>query len=252
MKPIPISIQLYSVRDIAKANFPAVLEKIADIGYVGVEFAGLHGMTPAEVKKVLDRVGLVASSSHGAFPSKENLKEIAETAKTLGYKRHISGFGPADMETQEKALACAAKLKDAAALFKGTGLTFGIHNHWWEFDKKFDGKYPEDILLSGSPDLFAELDTYWSTLGGADTPAYIKSLGARAPLLHIKDGPLVKDQKHTAVGKGKMDWAKVIGAAHASCEWLVVELDSCDTDMMTAVADSYKFLTSKGYAKGKK
>ena len=62
----------------------------------------------------------------------------------------------------------------------------------------------------------------------------------------------MKDQKHTAVGKGKMDWAKVIGAAHASCEWLVVELDSCDTDMMTAVADSYKFLTSKGYAKGKK
>ena len=39
MKKYPISVQLYSVRDLVKNDFPGMLKKIADMGYVGVEFA---------------------------------------------------------------------------------------------------------------------------------------------------------------------------------------------------------------------
>ena len=36
----------------------------------------------------------------------------------------------------------------------------------------------------------------------------------------------------------------------AFLRWNVVELDSCDTDMLTAVRDSYQYLVGKGLARG--
>jgi hypothetical protein len=55
------------------------------------------------------------------------------------------------------------------------------------------------------------------------------------------------------VGSGKMDIAAVIGAADpAVLEWVIVELDACDTDMFEAVERSYGYLTSNGLAKGRR
>ena len=46
---LPIAIQLYTVRDQAAADFEGTLRAIKAMGYEGVEFAGLHGKTAAEV-----------------------------------------------------------------------------------------------------------------------------------------------------------------------------------------------------------
>ncbi len=75
---------------------------------------------------------------------------------------------------------------------------------------------------------------------------------ARLPLLHIKDGMLEEGSHvHTAVGSGKLDMPAIIGAADPSVlEWLVVELDNCDTDMLQAVKQSYRYLVSSGLAAG--
>ncbi|NLE66450.1 MAG: sugar phosphate isomerase/epimerase [Lentisphaerae bacterium] len=252
MKPAPISIQLYSVREEAARDFPGTLKKIADIGYAGVEFAGFHGMKPAEVKKIVDKLGLKVSSSHMAMPTAENAKELIETAKTLGFTDIVAGLAPDDFATLEKTQASIATFKKAAAALKGTGFRLGAHNHWWEFDKKFDGKYPHDLLMAAVPELTAELDTYWIATGGADPAEVVKRVGKRAPLLHIKDGPCNKNEAMTAVGKGKVRWDLVLEAAVPTVEWLIVELDRCDTDMMEAVADSYRFLVKSGYGRGRK
>jgi hypothetical protein len=56
-----------------------------------------------------------------------------------------------------------------------------------------------------------------------------------------------------AVGSGKMDVPAVINAADPKVlQWLVVELDNCATDMLTAVAQSYAYLTHNGLAQGNK
>ena len=64
MYDFPIAIQLYSVRDDMAADFEGTLKKIKELGYDGVEFAGLHGKTAAEVKKICDEIGLVPISAH--------------------------------------------------------------------------------------------------------------------------------------------------------------------------------------------
>ena len=222
------------------------------MGYVGVEFAGLQGRTPKEMRRILDDLGLVTSSIHGAMPNKENLAEILDTARTLGFTRHVSGFGPDQFKTKEETLKAAAVAQQAADLLSGSGVSFGIHNHWWEFDKTIDGKYPHELFMAAAPGVFAEIDTYWVKVGGADPAAIVKKYGKRAPLLHIKDGPGNNKEPHTAVGGGIMDWKKVIGAAVPETEWLIVELDSCGTDMVQAVADSYKYLIGNKFAKGRK
>jgi len=71
-------------------------------------------------------------------------------------------------------------------------------------------------------------------------------------LLHLKDGPGNKEEPMTAVGGGIMDWPAVIGAAADTTEWVIVELDSCATDMTEAVAESYRYLTENGLATGNK
>jgi len=250
---VPISIQLYSVRDEAAKDFIAVLKKMAAIGYKGVEFAGLHNHKPAEIRKVLDDLGLVASSTHDALPNKENANEVFDRARVLGYTMVITGKGPDDFKTLDGIKKAAADFQAGAALAKAAGFRLGTHNHWWEFDT-VGGRYGLDIFLELAPDVFSETDVYWAShFGTVDVPAFIKAHKSRIPVLHIKDGPLVKDQPHTAVGKGKLAMAPIIAAADPKLlKWLVVELDSCATDMMTAVADSYTYLVSQKLGEGRK
>jgi len=247
----PISVQLYSVREEAAKDFPAVLAKIADIGYVGVEFAGLHGMAPADVRKVVDDLGLQVSSVHMGMPTKDTASQMIDECKALGVTRLVTGPG-GPIDTMDGVLAAADRFAEAVALLDGTGISVGLHNHWAEFEA-VDGKFPEDVILDKVPGMFAQLDVYWVTVGGPDAAETVARLKDRTPLLHIKDGPVEPKQPMTAVGKGKLDMPKIIGAADPNVlEWVIVELDSCATDMMEAVADSYKYLGGEGLAEGNK
>ena len=62
-RKIGIGVQLYSVRDFSKKDFDATLQRIAKMGFEGVEFAGYfnYGGKPKELKKRLDGLGLKAA-----------------------------------------------------------------------------------------------------------------------------------------------------------------------------------------------
>ena len=248
----PISLQLYSVRDTAKDDFYGVLKRVAEYGYKGVEFAGLHGKDPKEVRKVLDDLGLVASSTHGPVPNAENLSEVVDAAKTLGYDMVIAGRGRDQFKTVDQIKAVAADFQAGAELLKEHGLRMGYHNHWWEFNE-VDGRLGYEILMELAPDMFSQMDTYWaSNFGAVDVPAMVAKYKDRLPNLHIKDGPLVEGEPHTAVGAGKMDVPAVVNAADPDVlEWLVVELDACATDMHQAVKESCQYLVESGLGVGR-
>ena len=54
---VPVGVQLYSLREEAAADFPAVLERLGAKGFVGVEFAGFYGHSPSDVARALDERG---------------------------------------------------------------------------------------------------------------------------------------------------------------------------------------------------
>ena len=73
---LPVAIQLYSLRDELDKDFKGTLKTVKEMGYDGVEFAGLADNDPKEVKAWLDELGLVAVSAH--VPLEEFIREGEE------------------------------------------------------------------------------------------------------------------------------------------------------------------------------
>jgi len=249
----PISLQLYSVRELTEKDFFAALKQVAEIGYKGVEFASLHDAKPAELRKVLDDLGLVASSAHTPLPTRESINEVVEVARTLGYDMVVSGKRPEDFKTVDAVRAAADAFQQAAELLKPHGLRMSYHNHWWEFEP-IDGTLAYEMFLERAPDVYSQLDIYWAAhFGDVDVAQIVRKHAARLPTLHVKDGPLVEGLPHVAVGAGKMDIPACVEAADPNVlEWLIVELDHCATDMLTAVRDSCIYMVTHGLAEGRR
>src|ERR671912_2100129 len=60
----PIAIQLYTVRESARGDFPGTLRRLAEGGARAVEFAGYGGMPIPELRALLDELGMRVSGSH--------------------------------------------------------------------------------------------------------------------------------------------------------------------------------------------
>jgi len=247
----PIALQMYSLRERAKDDLTGVLKEVAAMGYVGVETAGLYGHPAGEVRKMLDDLQLVCCSTHGPMPTKDTIAERVDDAAALGTDMIVAGLSPTGFESPEVMAESVEVLRAAANLASEAGMKYGYHNHYWEMDPVGEAMAYE-VIMRDVPEMFSQLDIYWaSNFGTVDVPALLAKYAPRVPLLHIKDGPLVRDEKHTAVGAGKMDIPAVVAAADTDVlSWLIVELDHCDTDMTEAVAASAGYLIDSGIGRG--
>lgn len=252
---LPIALQLYTVRDLLNRDFEGVVRRVADIGYAGVETADFpQGVSPARAAALFAECGLTVPSAHLPLPLGDDQQRVLEAAEALGIRRIVSGHVPPEEYSGPQRLnRTLERLNEAHQVTAARGLQFGLHNHWWEF-QAIDGTYPYLVWLDElHPDIFFELDLYWIKSAGADPLQMIERFGHRAPLLHVKDGPAGRDTDGpmVAVGDGSLDYPAIIRAAADTAEWLIVELDRCATDMMTAVERSFRYLVDEGLAHGR-
>ena len=246
---LPLAIQLYSFRDDMEKDFEGTVKKIKELGYEGVEFAGLFGKSGSEVKALCDDLGLVPVSAHVPYYDMlENPAEVLKDYKDLGCKYVVVPYLTEECrpgtDGWDDTVKGIRKIGEAA---KEMGIQLLYHNHDFEF-LKIDGKYALDILYDTVPaDLLqTEIDTCWVNVGGEEPAAYVEKYTGRAPIVHLKDfsgskgnGPLYKligieeeAQETTStfefrpVGSGVQDWKKIIASAEkAGAEWVIVEQD---------------------------
>src|SRR5687767_10140272 len=85
---IPVGVQVYSVRDDAKADFAGTLAAIRKIGYAGVEYAGYYGKSAVELRKIQDDLGLKCCGTHTGMDTllPDKLNETMDYNETLGNK----------------------------------------------------------------------------------------------------------------------------------------------------------------------
>lgn len=250
--PKPIALQLYTVRDAAAKDFEGTLRRVAEIGYVGVE-GGLDLFADAQRGQFIKDLGLQLPGIHCGLPFDEQKQQSMAHMAEQGCHYVTLSLSPNNFQSVDAIKAVAEKLNEADEVARKYGLTFCYHNHWWEYENRFDGRTAHEVLRDYlAPTVNFELDVYWAQTGGGDPVAEVKALGSRAPLLHIKDGPAVAKQPMTAVGEGIVDIPGVIQASEAYAKWLIVELDYCATDMLEAVEKSYAYLVGKGLAHGNK
>jgi len=99
------------------------------------------------------------------------------------------------------------------------GISFGWHNHDFEFEALPDGQVPMDIILNTAKNLSWEADIAWIVVGGGDPFAWIEKYGDRISAVHVKDrapeGENVDQDGWCDVGAGTIDWAGLLEAVKA-------------------------------------
>lgn len=252
-----LGFQLYTVRHQVETDLEGTIRKIAGMGYVGVETYALPpNLTLANAAKIFKECGLKVFSMHTELPVGKQQEDVLRMADAYQCDRVVyAGWPQGDKYKDLEAIQRTVHLYDEIAVYlKSKGLHFGLHNHWWEFEKT-DNVYPFYYLLRHlSPNIFFEIDTYWAKTGGMNPSKVVADFGKRAPFLHIKDGPAIKGDKgydQVPAGKGTMDFPSIVEAAGKNTKWMIVEFDEYKGDIFEGMNASAVFLTSKGLAKGK-
>jgi sugar phosphate isomerase/epimerase len=243
-----VGLQLYTVRDMMKADLPGTLAQVAAIGYKEVEFAGYFGRTPAQIRDLLKRNKLDSPSTHLPFDSLENgtWQKNLDDAKAIGHKwATIASIPEEKRVTLDDWKRHAATFNRAAAQAKSAGLRFAYHNH--DYELKQTGRVrPLDILLNETdPSLVDfEMDLYWVVFGGADPLDFFNRYPKRFKLLHVKDSAGPPDNKIVDVGKGKIDFRSIFARAEkADVNHYFVEHDE-PADPIATLRNSYNYLHS--------
>ena len=253
--PLPrIGFQLYTVRDAIEVDAAAALGRVAEMGYTAVETAFWpEGMTTAQGGQLLKDTGLSVFAVHVEIPTGEHQAAVLEAAEAYNCDRMVWHGWPEDTryQTMDGIRELADIYNEAYAFCEANGLQFGVHNHWWEFEPIEDGALPYyEILPLLEPGIFFEIDTYWAKVAGLDPAKVVGDWGARAPLLHIKDATALSTEgPMVAAGSGLQDFPAIAEAGRGHTEWMIVEMDDCETDMFEAAAQSFAYLTENGLAR---
>ncbi|MGH7179301.1 MAG: sugar phosphate isomerase/epimerase family protein [Tepidisphaeraceae bacterium] len=241
----PLAVQLYTVREQAARDFVATVRQVAQIGYGAVELAGFGNLTdPREVRKALDDAGLAIAGAHVSLESLEaDLMGVFDQHQVLGNRTLVVPWIDEARRQDATQWTLIAKLLGMLGqACTERDFTLAYHNHEFEF-RMFGGKTALEIILAETdPQLVKiELDVYWTRFAGHDPVQWIRRLGARAPMLHLKDLAAGEEKRFAPIGQGTIDFKGILReASRTGVQWLIVEQDDCyDLPPMDAIARSF-------------
>lgn len=267
-----IGLQLYSVREDLAKDFEGTLKKVHEMGYQGVEFAGIYGHSAEEVKALCKKYDLIPISAHIGIQEMLDDINVLKTYREIGCRFAVVPYLPEQYRFENcdyhETLALIEKFCKEA---QKEGLQMLYHNHDFEFHRLENGKFFLDELYDTIPaDLLeTELDTCWVRVAGESPVAYLEKYAGRAHVVHLKDffkkgekvdgmyeligiksvGPAAADEAFgfRPVGHGMQDIPAICKAAEkAGAEWLIVEQDrpTPGTQPINEVAISREYLKS--------
>ena len=236
------AIQLYTLREHVKEpeDMLKVLEKVKEMGFEGVEFAGFADLDAPTLKAKLDELGLVCVGAHMGLDDldTDKLEESLAFMKTLGAT--TVGIGGANTETEEaldRVIDVMGRANERAAK---EGMKVYFHNHTQEFREPLFATKPGTIFDRIKEVCYMQVDTYWSFHAGQDNHKLLTENKDRIVHLHIKDG--VGDLPK-ALGEGNNDLATVVSTAkEIGMDWLILENDDPVPDGYSDAERSMKWL----------
>ncbi len=209
-----IGISFYSVQEEYEKNPLRALDEIVAAGYDVMEISRYDRIDRNALRRAMDERGIKAVSGHFLLPDFEGdmYEDTLDYAAVMGIDTLVipifQGIG---FSNYENTVATAKKFDDIAARLGERGYQLLYHNHIHEFSTVHEGKCIADILFEHTSNLGFELDIGWSYASGCDNVSYIRKLGSRLKMIHIKD---VDDSKTpTEVGTGMVNIKESIDAA---------------------------------------
>lgn len=244
-----LGLQMYSIKEAAEKDLLGTLEKVANMGYHGAQFAGFFNHSAKEVKNKMDQLGLQAAGAHVPIEELQtDLDGLLTYHETIGNRLLICPYLPENMRTT------ADDYKRTAEIFNRvgekvaqSGFRFGYHNHAFEFES-FDGKTGFDLLYENTDPQYVkmELDCFWAEHANNSPIDLIGKYADRIVSLHIKDLKMEQNQPiSTEIGNGTIDNATLIDAGYKyKVDWLVVEQEDFTKDPLDSAIQNAKTMQS--------
>lgn len=244
-----VGIQLYTLRDDARRDLERTLGDIAAVGYNDIELLGSmnnFGMPPARVREILDRNGLRAPSTHVGGGALDDLDRQLADAATLGHQYLIVASLPiGEHPTLDDYKRWADRLNESGRRSLTHGVTIGFHNHAGDLTP-IDGVVPYDILVERTDPAIVrlQLDTGNLAMAGRDPLEYMKRFGSRYWLFHIKDVPRLGATSDTELGKGIIDFKRLLASIdHIDDKLLFVEQETYPGAPLDSARRDYAYLS---------
>jgi sugar phosphate isomerase/epimerase len=204
-------------------------------------------MSPTAFSNKVKGLGMQLDSSHSVVEPEDAQKVFNDSAEAWckyviypylaeNFRKDIDGYK-----------ATAEKFNKIGEIANKMGITFGYHNHAFEFEK-MNGQIGMDVIISETdPSLVIfEIDVYWVKRGGYDPVEYIKKHPGRFEIYHLKDMVKTEDMFFAPVGSGRIDFEGIFGVKDtAGMKLFFVEQDRFrDLDALESVEMSYNYLNN--------
>lgn len=237
-----IGVQLYSVRDNMARDPVGTLLRLGEMGYPLVEGAGykegkFYGMIPPVFKNLLNTAGLRMPSGHNMVSLKHSpgpggslsdaFKVSVEAFSEVGHELYICPSMEGDERDEKSIVALCDLFNKAGEYCKEHGLSFGYHNHDFEFTTAGEKLIMDHLIELTDPDLVNfQLDLYWVAFAGQDPIEWIKKMPGRTRSFHVKDMAATPDKETIEVGEGVIDFASIFEYSDlAGVNYYIVELE---------------------------
>ncbi len=249
MASIPLALQLYSVREDCGEDLPGTLKAVAEMGYVGVEFAGYHGYEAKDLRRLLDDLGLRCCGTHTGLGSVEDdqLQATIDFNKELDNPYLIAPGLPGEIrEDPATWQPLAERFGAIAEKCAAQEMRVGYHNHAWEF-QPIGGRVFWDTFFDHAPaDVLMQFDTGNAAKGGAEAVPYLKKYAGRAETVHLKEFSATNDK--ALIGEGDVPWAEVFACCESNetTRWYIVEQEDYPFAPMECVRKCREALQAMG------
>ena len=251
--------QIWPFRESFGKDMPGTLERIAKLGFVGVELCRWFNWTdmfdkwPAEdILAVSQSVGVKIASSHISYATifEENLDELIQFCRAVGMNYAIVASVPEEQaKSRDAVLGIAQVFNKAADVLKSEGIKIGYHNHGFDFKPlPEEGSLPWDLFFENTdPEIVMQVDIGNALQGGADPIFYLKKYPGRAKLVHLKEFSAEKPPE--AIGDGEVDWEQVFEICDElhQPEWYIIEQEEKAYDPWESAERSLAYLREKGW-----
>ncbi|MCL2422199.1 MAG: sugar phosphate isomerase/epimerase [Defluviitaleaceae bacterium] len=232
-KKAKIGSPLFILREDCQKDLMGVIEKLAEIGFDGIEFLGMFGHKPADIKKKLDSCNMTAIGDHVSFDEfVQHTDKVIDERKAMGCKYITIGAPPSSgLPGGSDYPRTIEAIEKIGAAMHQADMTLLYHNHAEELRDIVNGKAVLEHLLDdiSSAALSLEPDLGWMQIGGGNPAYYLEKYRDRCPVVHFKDyAPAGKGFVFRPTGYGVMDnaglYAKTLQFDPLS-EWVVMDHD---------------------------
>ena len=231
-----LGVGLFTIPTMLERDFAGTMKLLAAIGYKEIETfgpypfsaesaqqrwktvsaslnfkgSGYFGLTPRDVKSILDGSGLTSPSMHTDLDSlRTRLEPMADAAHVLGQRYVVLPAIPAEArQNLDGYRRMADEFNRIGTRAAALGLRFVYHNHGYGL-VPLDGRIPFEVVAEGTDAAVVDLqmDVYWTTAGGADPVAYLKRFAGRYSSIHIKD--MAKRVRFAGDGGDAAQWIEL-------------------------------------------